>query len=91
MPHHKSCYKRMKQSAKSRERNSAYRSTMKSYIKRVENAENPETARTEYQKASSVLDKLVTKGIIHRNKANNKKSRLARLINRMESSAEPTA
>ena len=83
MPHHKSCVKRVKTSAKARMRNRAYKSIMKTAIKRVYESTDHEKASFDFRKASSVLDKLVLKGVIHRNKANNQKSRLARLVNRL--------
>ncbi|NQS98615.1 MAG: 30S ribosomal protein S20 [candidate division Zixibacteria bacterium] len=83
MPHHKSCIKRVKTSAKARIRNRAYKSVMKTAIKRVNESPDYEKASMEYRKASSILDKLVLKGVIHRNKANNQKSQLARRINRL--------
>ena len=84
MPHHKSCVKRIKTSAKARIRNRAYKSVMKTAIKRVNESPDYEKASMEYRKASSILDKLVLKGVIHRNKANNQKSQLARRINRLD-------
>ncbi len=83
MPHHKSCYKRMKTSAAANARNRAYRSQMNSAIKRVLAADKKDTADAELRKASALIDKLVNKGVIHRNNADNKKSRLARLVNRI--------
>ncbi len=49
---------------------------MKTAIKRVKSAENQETALSEFKAASSLIDKMVNKKIIHRNNAANKKSRL---------------
>ena len=86
MPHHKSCIKRVKTSAKANARNRAYRSMMKTSVKRIKAADNPETAMTEFHKASSIMDKMVIKGIIHRNNAANHKSKLAKYIERMSAS-----
>ena len=80
MPHHKSCIKRIKTSGKANAKNRAYRSRMKTAIKKVRTAENKETALSEFKSASSLLDKMVNKNIIHRNNASNKKSRLEKLI-----------
>jgi small subunit ribosomal protein S20 len=55
---------------------------MKTSIKRVMSASDKETAVAELQKASSVMDKMVAKGIVHRNNAANHKSRLAKWINK---------
>lgn len=80
MAHHKSCIKRIKTSAKANERNRSYRSRMKTAIKKVRGAETVETAVSEYKSASSLLDKMVNKKIIHSNNAANKKSRLQKHI-----------
>jgi small subunit ribosomal protein S20 len=45
-------------------------------------ASDKETAVAELQIASSVMDKMVAKGIVHRNNAANHKSRLAKWINK---------
>lgn len=82
MAHTASAKKRIRQAEKRRLRNKHYRSMMKTYIKKVRMATDPETAVQAYRQATSILDKLVAKGIIHRNTAANKKSRLARYVNR---------
>ncbi|MEJ2635185.1 MAG: 30S ribosomal protein S20 [Calditrichia bacterium] len=81
MAHHKSAIKRIEIAERNRERNRFYRSTMRTSIKEVLNSETKENAFENFKKASSLLDKLVTKGIIHRNLAANKKSRLMRHVN----------
>ena len=82
MAHHKSCLKRIKTSAKANERNRAYRSMMKTSIKRIQESENRETALERLNSVSSLLDKMVLKGVLHRNNASNKKSRLMRWVNK---------
>ncbi|MBC8277138.1 MAG: 30S ribosomal protein S20 [FCB group bacterium] len=82
MAHHKSCIKRIKTSAKANERNRAYRSMMKTSIKRIQESENRETAVERLISVSSLIDKMVLKGVLHRNNANNKKSRLTRWVNK---------
>jgi len=62
-------------------RNRYYKSTMKTFIKAVLSASDKEEALGKYNKAASLLDKMVNKGIIHRNTAANKKSRLMKYIN----------
>lgn len=71
--------KRIRQNLKKRLHNNAQRSCMRTYLKRVIaalEAKNVDLAKQELSLASSVLDKLVNKGIIHKNKANRHKSRL---------------
>ena len=65
-----------------RERNRAYRSKIKTYIKKAEEAiEKGEGAEEAVREAISLLDKAVSKGIIHPNKAARKKSSLMKKLN----------
>ncbi len=81
MAHTKSARKRIRQNEKARLRNRAYRTRMKTYMKRVLAATDRETAEEQLRKTVSLLDRLAAKGIIHRNQAANKKSRLVRYVN----------
>ena len=80
MAQHKSAIKRIRQSEKARLRNLHYKSMLKGAIKKVREAQSKEEAEVLYRKATSVLDRLVVKGIIHKNKAANQKSKLARVV-----------
>ena len=84
MPQHASAEKRVRQSERRRVRNVANRSRMKTAIKKVNAAENKETATTELKTTASLLDKLAGKGLIHKNKAANLKSKLSRKVNSMD-------
>ncbi len=81
MAHHKSAIKRIRTSEKARLRNKHYRSMMKTAIKKVRLAESKEVAAANLNQAISLLDRLAAKGIIHKNNAANKKSKLTRLVN----------
>ena len=83
MPQHKSAVKRVRQNERRRQRNVQKRSRMKSAIKRVRTAPDKETASAELQTTVSVLDRMAVKGIIHKNKAANIKSKLTRAVNAM--------
>jgi small subunit ribosomal protein S20 len=83
MAQHQSAKKRVRTSEKRRIRNKAYKTSMKSSIKRVRASENKEEATAALKDAQSVIDKLVSKGIIKKNTAANKKSRLTRHVNAM--------
>jgi small subunit ribosomal protein S20 len=75
--------KRAIQSEKHRQKNSSFRSMYRTAIKKVEHAieaKNKADAEAQYKLATSTLDKMVTKGIIHKNKAARHKSRLAAKI-----------
>jgi len=83
MAHHKSALKRIRTSEKSRISNRLYRKQMRNSLKEVLSSENKETAQPLLQKAESMLDRLAIKGIIHKNQAANKKSRLHRFVNKL--------
>lgn len=83
MPYHRSALKRVKRSEKARRRNSHYKSTLRTAIKRLKARKRKEEAETELKKVVSLLDKLASKGIIHKNRASNQKSKLMRFVNAM--------
>jgi len=71
--------KRARQAEKSRIRNAGQRSNMRTFVKRVIaaiNAGDKDQASKAYQAAASIVDKAVSKGLIHKNKAARGKSRL---------------
>ena len=81
MAHHKSAIKRIKTSKIENRRNVHFKSSLKTQTKKVLSAENKEAAQQEYKETVSLLDKMVNKKIIHKNKAANQKSRLSKHIN----------
>ncbi|CUS86490.1 SSU ribosomal protein S20P [Candidatus Kryptobacter tengchongensis] len=81
MPNLKSAERRMRKSEKRRMRNRHYKSMMKTFIKKVKNAGTKEEAELMLKKVYSILDKLVAKGIIHKNRAASYKSKLAQFVN----------
>ncbi|MBI3584051.1 MAG: 30S ribosomal protein S20 [Nitrospinae bacterium] len=81
---HKSAIKRARQSLKIAERNTFYKSAVKTAIKKVVAAADigkKEDALEALSKAKSLIDKVVSKGIIHRNTGSRKISRLYKLVN----------
>jgi small subunit ribosomal protein S20 len=76
MPHHKAYKKSMRQDAEARTRNRAYRSQMRSAIRKVRESETQTAAQDGLRQAVSILDALARKGVIHRNNASNYKSKL---------------
>lgn len=86
MANHKSAVKRAKQNEQRRMRNRARKSRMKTAIKAFEEAvagNNPELAQAKLREAVSIIDKTKSKGVVHRNTAARKISRLTRRCNRM--------
>jgi len=80
LPNIKSAKKRARQSEKRRIRNKHQRSGMRTAVKAVVyaiEAGEKETAATALKVAVPALDKAVSKGLIHKNKAARQKSRLA--------------
>lgn len=79
--------KRAVQAEKHRQHNMGLRSMMRTYIKKTVNAiasGDLETAKTAYQNAVPVIDRMVSKGIIHKNKAARHKSRLNAHIKKLQ-------
>jgi small subunit ribosomal protein S20 len=77
----KSQIKRNKQNEKRRLRNKAVKSELKTYIRKFREAAdagNVDEAVTAMQAASRKLDKAVSKGVIHKNQAANRKSAIAK-------------
>ena len=81
MAQHKSAEKRARSSRRTAARNTQLKSRLRSAIKRVRSTKEKEKAAAELKKTVKLLDQLAAKGVIHRNKAANTKSRLARLVN----------
>lgn len=79
MPIIKSAIERAKTNVKANERNSAQLSTMRTAVKRFEQAKTAgaDNAEELYRKASAAVDKAASKGLIKRNKASRDKSRMA--------------
>ncbi len=84
MANHKSALKRQRQSEKKRIRNAAVRSTLRKAVKNTRHAIEENKAKeagTSLATATRLLDRAVSKGIIHRNNAARKISRLTRQAN----------
>jgi len=82
----KSAVKRAKQSEASRLRNRSCKSSVLTARKKVLaaiSAGNKEDAQKQYSSYTSVLDKAAKKGVIAKNNANRKKSRVAQSLTKM--------
>jgi small subunit ribosomal protein S20 len=84
MAQHKSAEKRARVSKRRAVRNAAAQSKLKSAVKKVRGTKDKAQAQAELQKTVKLLDKLAAKGVIHKNKAANNKSKLVKLINKMK-------
>ncbi len=84
MANHKSALKKMRQDEVRRLRNRMYKTRFKNVVKQVEIAlteKNSEAAKTALHEAISTIDRVASKGVIHKNKASRKKSRLTKRVN----------
>jgi small subunit ribosomal protein S20 len=84
MPNIKSAEKRVLVTARRSLRNASLKSALRTTFKKFEAAvaaNDIDQARTALKIATRALDKAATKGIIHRNTASRKKSRLTRRLN----------
>lgn len=82
----KSQIKRIKTNQVRTERNRAYKSELHTFVRRFREAiaaGDKELAKVALRDASRKLDRAVSKGVIHRNQAANKKSAMAQALNQM--------
>lgn len=91
MPNKKSAEKRVQIAERNRQRNRAYRSSVKTAIKRAvslksANAPEPEVVEA-LRQAQSLVDRAVLKGILHKNKGARDKARLMQELNRLGETA----
>jgi small subunit ribosomal protein S20 len=84
LANHKSALKRIRQTEKRTDRNKHYRSTLRTFIKRVREAvasKDQDAAKAALAVAIPVIDGAATKGIIHSSNASRNVSRLTKLVN----------
>ncbi|RPF28794.1 MULTISPECIES: 30S ribosomal protein S20 [Georgenia] len=82
----KSQKKRILTNEKARLRNKAVKSELKTYVRRVREAVlagDKDSASEALRAAGRKLDKAVSKGVIHANQAANRKSKLARSVEKI--------
>ena len=85
MANTKSAKKDLRRSAKRRVRNTQVKSALKTYVKKVRTTANGgdvEAAKTALTAAVKALDKAAQKGVIHKNQAARRKSRIAKAANK---------
>jgi small subunit ribosomal protein S20 len=79
----KSQIKRNKQNEKAHQRNKAVKSALRTHVRKFREAAdagNVEEATNALRVASRQLDKAVSKGVIHKNQAANRKSAIAKRL-----------
>ena len=80
MANHKSSVKRIRQTKTRTLHNKYYAKTMRNAVRKLRAMENKEEAVALYPKVQKMLDKLAKQNIVHKNKAANLKSGLAKYI-----------
>lgn len=81
MANHKSALKRIRANNVKRLRNKFQAKTTRTFIRKLRETTDKVAAQELFRKVASMLDRLAKKNVIHKNKAANNKSRLARLVN----------
>ncbi len=81
MANHKSSIKRIRQTKTRRLRNKYYGRTLRSAIRKFRLIEDKKEATEQLPGTYKVIDKMVKRGMIHKNKAANLKSSLAKKVN----------
>lgn len=84
MPQHKSAIKRVRQNSERRERNRVRRGAMRAMMRKLRATADPEEGRALLAQAKHTLDRLASKGLIHKNKAANYKSQLEKYVNGLD-------
>lgn len=87
MANHKSALKRIRANDKKRELNRYQAKTTRTFIKRLKGTTDKAEAQELFKQVSSMLDRLAKRNIIHKNKAANNKSKLAKHINTLATAA----
>lgn len=91
MANHKSAEKRNRQNRLRNARNTHMRSTMRTHVKKIRTAVadgDQEAAQAALAVAVPFIDKVASKGVIHKATASRKISRLTKLVSTMQDSAE---
>ena len=81
MANHKSSIKRIRSNNAKRLRNRYQHKSVRTVIKSIRKSHDKSNATSMLPKIFSMLDKLVKKNVIHKNKASNQKSKLSKLVN----------
>lgn len=81
MANHSATKKDVRQSTKRNERNRYYGKTTRNAIRDIKAIEEKKSATDKLPAVASMIDKLAKRGTIHKNKAANLKSKLAKKVN----------
>jgi small subunit ribosomal protein S20 len=81
MAHHLSAKKRIRQTEAKRVDNKYFARTTRNAVKKLRETTDKEAAAQQYPEVVAMLDKLAKRSVIHKNKASNLKSKLAKHVN----------
>ncbi|MFW5804005.1 MAG: 30S ribosomal protein S20 [bacterium] len=81
MANHKATKKSIRKTEIRRLENKYYARTMRNAVKKLKNESDKNQAATELPKVTSIIDKVVKRNIIHKNKASHLKSQLMKHVN----------
>lgn len=83
MANHKATKKDVRQAEKRRDRNRYYGKTTRNAIRDLRNLGEKKAVDEKMPDVAAMIDKLAKRGIIHKNKAANLKSKLAKRANKL--------
>ena len=83
MANHKDALKRVRQNEKRRLHNRYYAKNMRNEMKKFRALTSKSEAEGQLSKMYSIIDKVAKRGIIHKNKAANLKSKLTRFAHKL--------
>lgn len=87
MANHQATKKDVRQSEKRRERNRYYGKTTRNAIRDLKAVGEKDAYTEKMPDVASMIDKLARRGVIHKNKAANLKSKLAKRANKIAATA----
>lgn len=84
MAHHKSALKRIRQTKRRNLYNRMNKDLVKKAVRDVKEATSYEDGMEKLNKAISILDKVTARGILHKNRAAHKKSKLSLFVKNLK-------
>ncbi len=84
MANHSATKKDVRQATKRRDRNRYYGKTTRNAIRDMKALDSKDESAKSLLGVSSMIDKLAKRGVIHKNKAANLKSKLTKHVNKMK-------
>lgn len=87
MANHAATKKDVRQSSKRNERNRYYGKTTRNAIRDIRTITDQQAATEKLPSVAAMIDKLAKRGTIHKNKASNLKSKLAKKVNALAKQA----